>query len=316
MTNGWSWYVIALVVLNIGGAAWLLWWTARRRIGDAPAEATSHHWDGDLTEYNKPLPRWWINLFWLTIVFAIGYLAWYPGFGNFAGRSQWSSRGQLAQEQKVAEQQLAKAFAAYAKQPIDAIARDPAAVATGQRIFANACAMCHGSDARGAKGYPDLSDQHWQWGDTPDAILTTILDGRQANMPPLAMALGGEANVTATAVHVQSLSGMHVDSLLAGTGATVFGGICAACHGADGKGNPAIGSADLTDDYWLYGSGLEDIRGAIEKGHNGQMPAQRQVLGETRARLVGAYVWALSHPAAVATVDDRPAHDNSKDAAR
>jgi cytochrome c oxidase cbb3-type subunit 3 len=298
MTGTWSWYVIAIVALNIVGAAWLLWWTARRRAGDPPAEATGHHWDGDLTEYNKPLPRWWINLFWLTIVFAIAYLAWYPGLGNFAGKGGWSSRGQLAQEQKAADRVLAQTYGRFAGQPIDVIARDAAAVATGQRIFANTCAMCHGSDARGAKGFPNLADDKWQWGGTPERILETILDGRQAAMPPFAAALDGEANVTATAVHVQALSGMSVDPLLSAVGKRGFDGICAACHGPEGKGNPMIGSADLTDDVWLYGNGMDDIKSAITLGHNGQMPAHRGILGETRSRLVGAYVWSLSHPVA------------------
>jgi cytochrome c oxidase cbb3-type subunit 3 len=169
-------------------------------------------------------------------------------------------------------------------------------VATGQRIFANTCAMCHGSDARGAKGYPNLTDRHWQWGSSPNDILATILDGRQANMPPFATALGDPSNVTATAVHVQKLGGMNVDPQLDRIGAASFSGICAACHGPDGKGNPAIGSADFTDEYWLYGNRVEDIVAAIEKGHDGHMPAHRQILGETRARLVGAYVWSLSHP--------------------
>jgi cytochrome c oxidase cbb3-type subunit 3 len=296
MTTGWSIYVIFLVVLNIGGAAWLLWWTAKRRPGEPPSDATSHHWDGDLTEYNKPLPKWWINLFWITIVFAIGYLAWYPGLGNFAGKGGWTSRGQLAAEQAVAEKQLASTYAAYVNQPIDVIARDPAAVTTGRRIFASNCAMCHGSDARGAKGFPNLADDKWQWGGAPEQILATVLDGRQAAMPPFAAALGSEATVTATAVYVQSLSGMSVDPALANTGKATFAGICAACHGPEGKGNPILGSADLTDDYWLYGNRIEDIRGAIEKGHNGQMPAWRAQLGETRSRLVAAYVYSLSHP--------------------
>jgi cytochrome c oxidase cbb3-type subunit 3 len=296
MTGGWSIWVIAIVAINIFGSAWLLWWTAKRRPGDPPPEATSHHWDGDLTEYNKPLPMWWINLFWITIVFAIVYLIWFPGLGNLPGRGGWSSAQELKAEQKAAEARLNQAFAAYVAQPIDVIARDPKAVATGQRIFANTCAMCHGSDARGAKGYPNLTDQHWQWGSKPDDVLATILDGRQAAMPPFATALGDASTVTATAVHVQKLGGMQVDAQLDRIGKASFSGICAACHGPEGKGNPAIGSADLTDDYWLYGNRVEDIVAAIEKGHDGHMPAHRQILGETRARLVGAYVWSLSHP--------------------
>jgi cytochrome c oxidase cbb3-type subunit 3 len=203
VSGAWSIWVIAIVAINIVGSAWLLWWTAKRHPGDPPPDATSHHWDGDLTEYNKPLPMWWINLFWLTIVFSIAYLIWYPGLGSFKGKSGWSSAAQLNAEQKAAEAKLNQAFAGYVAQPIDVIARDPKAVATGQRIFANTCAMCHGSDARGAKGYPNLADQHWQWGSTPDEVLATILDGRQAAMPPFATALGDASNVTAPAVHVQ-----------------------------------------------------------------------------------------------------------------
>lgn len=296
MTAGWSLYIDIIVALNIIGATWLLWWTGRRRPGDPPADATSHHWDGDLTEYNKPMPRWWINLFYITIVFGIGYLVWYPGFGAFAGTSQWSSRGQLAADQAIAEKKLTAEFAGIDNESIDVIARDPNAVTTGRRIFASNCAMCHGSDARGANGFPNLTDTHWQWGGSPADILTTIQNGRQAAMPSLAAALGSEANVTATAVYVQSLSGQTVDPLLANDGKQIFAGICAACHGADGKGNPAVGSADLTDDYWMYGNGLDAIRKAIHEGHSGQMPAHKPLLGETRTRLVGAYVYSLSHP--------------------
>jgi cytochrome c oxidase cbb3-type subunit 3 len=297
VTAAWSWYVIAFVVLNIVGATWLLWWTAKRRPGVA-AEDTTHHWDGDLTEYNKPLPRWWINLFYLTIVFAIGYLVWYPGFGRYAGTAGWSSVGQLKAEQATAERKLAAAFAGYERQAIDVIARDPRAVATGQRIFANTCAMCHGSDARGAKGFPNLADASWQWGGAPEQVLASVLDGRQAMMPPFAGALGSEANVTATAVHVQSLSGQSVDAGLAASGKPGFDTICAACHGPAGKGNTALGAPDLTDDSWLYGNRLEDIRLAITGGHDGMMPAHRAIIGETRARLAAAYVWSLSHPQA------------------
>jgi cytochrome c oxidase cbb3-type subunit 3 len=156
--------------------------------------------------------------------------------------------------------------------------------------------MCHGSDARGGKGFPNLTDRYWQWGGAPDEILATIQNGRQAAMPQLAAALGSEDTITAVAVYVQSLSGQHVDPLLANVGKQTFDGICAACHGANGKGNPAIGSADLTDDYWLYGNDLDTIGKAIHEGHSGQMPAHKALLGETRTRLVAAYVYSLSHP--------------------
>jgi len=301
MTTSWTIYVIAFVAFNIGAAAWLLWWTGRSRPGDPAADSTSHVWDGDLTEYNKPMPRWWINLFYLTIVFGLAYLAWYPGLGNFAGKGQWSSRGQLALEQAEAEKKLAATFAAFDGQPIDVIARDPAAIVTGRRIYAHNCAMCHGSDGRGSKGFPNLTDDKWQWGGSPDQILTTILEGRQAAMPAFAPMLGGPAQVAETVVYVQSLSGQGVSDALAKPGKAHFDGICAACHGVEGKGNIALGSPDLTDDYWLYGDRYDDILAAITQGHNGQMPAHRALIGETRSRLAAAYVYSLSQAKAAGT---------------
>lgn len=297
MTSFWSIWIVAIVALNIVGCVWLLWWTGRKRPGDPAASSTSHIWDGDLTEYNNPMPRWWINLFYLTIVFAIGYLVWYPGLGSFAGTSKWTSRGELADEQAAAEKQLNDRFARYAAQPIDAIAKDPAAVEAGRSIFANHCAMCHGSDARGAKGFPNLTDTIWHWGGTPQDIAASVLDGRQAAMPALASAIGDESAITEVAVYVQSLSGQSVDPGLAQAGQARFA-LCAACHGPDGKGNPAIGAPNLTDNYWLYGNGIEDIRSAVHNGHNGMMPAHRALLGEMRSRLAAAYVWSLSHPPA------------------
>ena len=297
MTMGWSFYIIVFVVLNIVGSGWLLWWTSRKRSANDTVDSTAttgHVWDGDLTEYNKPLPKWWINLFWLTIVFSIGYLVWYPGFGHFAGTGGWSSRGQLEAEQAVAEKKLAQAFARFDGQTIDAIAKDADALTTGRRIYANNCAMCHGSDARGGKGFPNLSDNIWLWGGKPEDILTSVLEGRQAAMPALAGVLGNEQAITEAAVYVQSLSGMPVDPALAGAGQKAFAGICAACHGADGKGNTALGAANLTDQDWLHGSAIEDIRTTIRGGRNGQMPAHREILGETRSRLVAAYVYSLS----------------------
>ena len=313
MTTFWTWYIIAFVAFNIGGIAWLLWWTGRRRPGDPAADSTSHVWDGDLTEYNKPMPRWWINLFYLTIVFAIAYLIWYPGLGAFTGKGGWSSRGQLAEEQAAAEKQLATTYAAFVGKSIDVIARDPAAIVTGRRIYANNCAMCHGSDARGGKGFPNLTDDNWQWGGSPDEILTTILEGRQAAMPVFAPILGGDTQVNETAVYVQSLSGQPVSPALANAGRVHFEGTCAACHGIDGKGNKALGSANLTDDYWLYGDRFEDIRSAIMNGHNGQMPAHLALIGETRSRLVAAYVYSLSHRDHEPEHADRKDHENKRE---
>ena len=294
MTPFWSTFVIVIVVLNIVATTWLLWWTGRRRAGDPSADSTSHVWDGDLTEYNKPLPKWWIILFYLTIFYSIGYLAWYPGLGNFAGTSGWSSAKEHDADKADADARLAEAYGKFDGMAIDQIAKDPDALAFGSRLFANHCAMCHGSDARGAKGFPNLTDGDWQWGGSPDDILTTILHGRQAAMPPLEAVLGGDVGVTEVSAYVQSLSGMKTDPALAAAGKARFA-VCAACHGVDGEGNPAMGAPNLTDDIWLYASDFETIGTGIRMGRNGMMPAHLPIIGETRTRIAAAYVWSLSH---------------------
>lgn len=303
MSAGWSWYVIALIVLNIAGCGWLLWWTARRRPGDPKPEDTSHVWDGDITEYNKPLPRWWINLFWLTIAFAIGYLIWFPGLGAFAGYGQWSSKQEHALHTSAEDAKLDETFALYKDRPINVLATDPAARKLGRSIFNNTCAGCHGSSAQGAIGYPNLSDNIWHWGGSPDRVLETVLEGRDGVMPEWGKVLtgmGGDNAVDYVTAYVRTLS-LDDTSLyndyLAAQGKPLYQGLCVACHGANGKGNPAMGAPDLSDDYWLYGNSREAIRQSIALGRHGVMPAHRELLGETRARLVAAYVWSLSQGA-------------------
>ncbi|MCX7556257.1 cytochrome-c oxidase, cbb3-type subunit III [Xanthomonadaceae bacterium JHOS43] len=295
MSAAWSWYVIALVVLNIAAYTWLLWWTARRRPGDPAPEETSHVWDEDITEYNKPLPKWWINLFYLTIVFSIGYLVWYPGMGSFAGVGKWTSVAEHDADAARSQAVLDATFARFRDLPIDQIAKDPEALRLGRGIFANTCSTCHGSDAKGARGFPNLTDADWQWGGTPDDILNTVLHGRQAVMPPFGEVVGGTQGATEVAVYVQSLSGMRVDPALAAAGKAKFDMVCTACHGADGTGNPLLGAPNLTDDIWLYGSDFDTLRNAVLEGHNGAMPAHEPIIGEMRARLVAAWVWAQSH---------------------
>ncbi|TZF90519.1 cytochrome-c oxidase, cbb3-type subunit III [Cognatilysobacter lacus] len=306
MSTAWSWYVIALVALNIGGCVWLLWWTGRRRPGDPKPTDTSHVWDGDLTEYNKPLPKWWINLFYMTIAFAIGYIIWFGGLGRYPGYAHWSSVQEHAREKSAEDAKLDATFAQFAGRPIDVIARDPRAVSIGHSIFANTCSGCHGSSARGALGYPNLTDDIWHWGGTPDRVLETVLDGREGVMPPWGKVLtgmGGDNAVDYVASYVQSLSdpkGLE-NNFMAAQGKSLYEGLCVACHGPDGKGNAAMGAPNLTDDYWLYGGSKQQIIQTITNGRHGVMPAHRALLGETRARLVAAYVWSLSHgPAQVA----------------
>lgn len=295
MSSFWTVFIVLLVVINIVGCVWLLWWTSKRRPGEP--ETTGHVWDGDIREYNKPLPKWWINLFYITIVFTIGYLAWYPGLGSFDGYGGWTSNKQHDQDRDVEEAKVAEALSPFDGQPIDVLAGNAKAVQYGRAVFASNCATCHGSDARGAKGFPNLADDNWQWGGDPQTVLTTILQGRQAAMPPMAAVLGSDQAVTETAVYVQSLSGIKVDPALAARGKPRFETICAACHGVEGKGNPALGAPNLTDEVWLYGNDFETIRTAIQQGRAGQMPAHKDLIGETRARLVGAWVWSLSNNA-------------------
>ena len=300
ISTGWSWYVFALAGLNVFGLAWLLWWTATRRPGDPAPEDTSHYWDGDITEYNKPMPRWWINGFYLSMVFAIGYVGWYGGLGGFEGIGNWSSQAEHAADKTEWDARLAETFRPYDGKPIDQLAADATATGLGRSIFANTCATCHGSSAQGAPGYPNLTDDIWHWGGEPDQILATVMHGRQAAMPALGAVVGGEAGITELAVYVQSLSGQRVDPRLAANGKTRFQGICVACHGVEGTGNIAMGAPDLTDGYWLYGGDYDSIRTAIRDGRNGSMPAHAGLLGETRARLVAAYVYSLSQRSALA----------------
>lgn len=301
MSTGWSWFVIALVVLNIAGCVWLLWWTARRRPGDPAPTDTSHIWDEDLTEYNKPLPRWWINLFYLTIVFSVAYIAWYGGLGDYEGYAKWSSQREHAAEKTRQDARLQKTFAQYEGKPISAIAQDPRAIVLGRSIFNNTCATCHGSAAQGAVGYPNLSDDIWHWGGEPEQVLQTVLDGREGVMPEWSKVLtgmGGENAVDYVASYVMALGDEKAmkGNYMAAQGKKLYEGVCVACHAADGTGNLAMGAPSLVDDYWLYGDSKQAIVESIAKGRHGVMPAHRELLGETRSRLVAAYVWSLSNP--------------------
>ena len=301
MTPFWSTFVIVIVVLNIVATTWLLWWTGRRRAGDPSADSTSHVWDGDLTEYNKPMPRWWINMFYLTIAFAIGYLIWYPGLGNLAGTAKWTSAGEHDRDKAAYTAKLEQTFAPYKGQSIDVLARDPAALKLGRSIFGNTCSTCHGSSAQGAIGYPNLSDNIWHWGGSPEKVLETVLKGREGVMEPWGKVLtgmGGEHAVDNVVAYVRTLSTPEQslqNNYMAAQGKKLFDSICSACHGVDGKGKQELGAPDLTDGYWMYGDSTAALRETIINGRHGSMPAHGPLLGETRARLVAAYVWSLSH---------------------
>ena len=302
MSTAWNLFVIALIAFNLLGCAWLLWWTSKRRPGDPKPEDTSHYWDGDITEYNKPMPRWWINGFFIAIAFAIGYLIWYGGFGTYPGLGHWSSKNEYARQKAAYDATLDETFAPYKGQSIDVLAGNPDAVRLGRSIFNNTCATCHGSSAKGAIGYPNLTDQEWKWGGSPEKILQSVLDGRDGVMPPWGTVLTGmegENAVDYTVAYVRSLAQPDKPlDFMAVKGKKLYEGVCVACHGPDGKGNQEIGAPDLTDSVWLYGGSNAAIHESIANGRHGTMPAHRPILGETRARLAAAYVWSISHPPA------------------
>jgi cytochrome c oxidase cbb3-type subunit 3 len=283
--------VAVVTLLNLLGCAWLIWWTARRQPGEvAEGEVKDHVWDGDLRERNSPMPRWWLILFFLTIIFGLVYLLLYPGVVR--GTLGWSEDRQYREEMQRAQRQYAAIYAAFAGRSIVELASDPKAVALGRNLFANTCINCHGSDARGAPGFPDLTDNDWLYGGTPDDIVQSITSGREGVMPPLGAALG-EQGVEEVVDYVLTLSGHQepADKVAAGKARFV---LCAACHGPDGKGNTAIGSKNLTDDIWLYGGSAATLRKTVTEGRHGKMPAH-QWLGDDRIRLLAAYVYSLSH---------------------
>lgn len=292
MNSMWSYYVIGLVVLNLAGCLWLLWWTGKRRPDDPKPTDTSHYWDGDLTEYNQPMPRWWINMFYLSIAFAVGYLIYYPGLGAFQGTAQWSSSKQHDADAQQARLAAERALNPYANASVEQLTADPQAVNKGRALFLNYCTTCHGSAAKGAPGFPNLADRIWQWGGSGDEILASIQNGRMAAMPAWGDALGGEAGVNDVVRYVRSLA--SATPLAESPGKTHFETLCIACHGLEGKGNPLLGAPDLTDSYWLYGNSDEALALSISKGRNGEMPAHLDLLGATRTKLLAAYVASLS----------------------
>lgn len=315
-TSGfWNVWIIAVVVASIVGCAWLLYSTGRIKVSGpkkadgaakGPVGVTGHVWDGDLQEYNNPLPKWWANLFWITMIFAVAYLVLYPGLGSIPGVLGWTSTGAYAKERAEFDDRLKPLYAKYAQTDVEQIAKDSAARQTGERLFLTYCAQCHGSDAGGSRGFPNLRDGDWLYGGAPATIVETITGGRMGVMPAFGAVLGedGVKNVTA---YVRSLSGLAHDSLRAQLGKPLYAQTCAACHGADGKGNQALGAPNLTDRTWLYGSSEAAIAEGIVKGRNiaasegvKAMPSFEGTLSPTQIRVLAAYVWGLSNVAPAA----------------
>lgn len=286
----WNMYVMVLVALSILFCVFVLVSNMTKR-EKGPVELHGHVWDETLAEYNNPLPRWWMYLFWITIFFAVAYLAIYPGFGNSNAH-----RGQLAQyeaEIKAGEERYGPVFAKYRDMDVMAVAADPEAVAMGQRLFLTYCQQCHGAAAQGAKSFPNLTDAEWLWGGAPENIKETITNGRNGIMTPFGSVLGADG-VKDVANYVRSMNGLAHDSVRAQRGKEAFDNNCVACHGADAKGNPMLGAPNLTDNLWLYGSTEATIIETVTHGRNNQMPAFGAFLGEDKVHILTAYVLSLS----------------------
>jgi cytochrome c oxidase cbb3-type subunit III len=303
--NFWSVYVAGVTLVGIAGCLLLLWITSRKKVVADGDNTTGHVWDGDLREMNNPMPRWWMWLFVGTIIYSLLYLVAYPGLGSYPGELQWSSKGEYDQEVAKANEELAPLYAQFTARKVEEVAGDPHAMAIGERLFMNNCAQCHGSDARGSKGFPNLADGDWLYGGSPDKIVETLKNGRTGVMPPMAAAVGSAENVKNVAHYVLSLSKSPHDSVRAQLGKSHFTA-CAACHGMDGKGNTAMGAPNLTDDTWLHGWGEQAIVNIINNGRTNQMPAQAGKLTDAQIHVLSAYVWGMTNKPAAPAGGPRP----------
>ena len=297
INNGWSIYIAAVVILGLAACLGLLIIASRRKVM-ASDNTTGHVWDEDLRELNNPLPRWWMGLFVITVVFSVLYLALYPGLGSFGGQLGWTSVGQLEAEQAKAQAAMAPLYAKFTSQTPEALAKDAQAMAIGERLYINNCAQCHGSDAKGSKGFPNLTlpVASRLATDSFDSVKATITNGRQGAMPPMAAAVGSSEDVKNLANYVLSLSGSPHNELAAQLGKPKFGA-CAACHGPDGKGMKALGAPNLTDKVWLHGWGEEAIVAMVNNGKTNVMPPQASRMTADQIHVLAAYVWSLAQGA-------------------
>jgi cytochrome c oxidase cbb3-type subunit 3 len=299
LSGFWSAWIIVITLGTIGLSAWFLLsnrHTDKTPDADGNVETTGHAADG-IEEYDNALPKWWFQLFVGTVIFALGYLVLYPGLGNFQGLLGWTQEGQWEQEVAQAEERFAPIFEQYQEIPIPELAKDQEAMQVAERIFLNNCAVCHGSNAQGGYGFPNLTDDDWLYGSEPETIVTTLTNGRNGLMPSWQQL--GEDNIENLTQFVLSMSAEDHDEARAEKGQSTFMSVCAACHGPDGAGNTALGAPNLTDQIWLYqkpGQSTSDsIRQTLRNGRNGHMPAQAAYIGEERVHLVAAYVYSLRY---------------------
>lgn len=291
----WSFFIVAIAGGGVLACAWLLWAQSKHKSKvtvSGEMETSGHVWDEDLQEYNHPLPKWWMWMFYITVVFAAVYWTLYPGLGTFKGVLGWTSSGQWQKEVAESDAKTAPIFDKFSKMDLKAVAADKEANEIGRRLFLTYCMQCHGSAGTGSKGFPNLTDADWLWGGEPEQIKHSIAEGRNAMMPKLGLSADAVKDV---AGYVRSLSGQSGDPVRAAKGKEVFATAgCSACHGPEGKGNPAMGAPNLTDKVWLYGGSEATISETVNLGRQNRMPAWKEFLGEAKVHLLTAYVISLS----------------------
>ncbi|EKT4465726.1 cytochrome-c oxidase, cbb3-type subunit III [Pseudomonas putida] len=310
MTTFWSTYISVLTLGSLIGLTWLLLGTRKGQSRNTTDQTMGHSFDG-IEEYDNPLPKWWFWLFVGTLVFAVGYLILYPGLGNWKGvlpgyENGWTQVNEWQKEMDKADAKFGPIFAKYAAMPVEEVAKDPQALKMGGRLFASNCSVCHGSDAKGAYGFPNLTDKDWRWGGEPETIKASIMDGRHGVMPGWAEVIGEQGVADVAAFVLTNLDGR---SLPEGTkadpakGQEIFAANCVACHGPEGKGTPAMGAPNLTHPQaFIYGSSFAQLQQTIRYGRQGQMPAQREIQGNDKVHLLAAYVYSLSQDVGAETV--------------
>ena len=302
MTTFWSWYITILTLGTIVGLVWLIFATRKGQRNDHTDQTVGHSFDG-IEEFDNPLPKWWFMLFVATIVFSLGYWLLYPGLGNWKGvlpgyPDGWTGANQYDKEMVKADAEYGPIFAKYAAMPVAEVAKDPQALKIGGRLYASNCSICHGSDAKGTYGFPNLTDDIWRWGGTPEDIQTSLLVGRQAAMPGWLASLGNDGVKNVAAFVLSDLAGRKLpegSKSDVAAGKAIYATNCSACHGAEGHGNPAMGAPDLTKPAgYIYGTSLAQIEQTLRYGRNGVMPAQLEFLGKDKVHLLAAYVYSLS----------------------
>lgn len=299
MTSFWSGYIIILTSVTLVALVWLVFATRKGQQSDATDQKLSHVYDG-IEEYDNPLPRWWFMLYMGTVVFSVGYLILYPGMGNYKGLFNWTSANQWEREVEKADAKYGPIFAKYASMSIEEVAKDADAQKMGSRLFASHCSICHGSDAKGTPGFPNLTDKDWRWGGDAATIKASIMNGRTGVMPAQGDIIGEEGVKNVAAYVRNQLAGLTLPEnhdFDLDKGKESFNTVCMACHGMDGTGVAMLGAPDLTSpEGWIYGRSLSQLQQTIRYGRTGTMPAQQDFLGESKVHLLAAYVYGLANP--------------------